>query len=307
MEQFEKRCCALIEAADRLLDRYTKQRRRPGPSWAGRYLYPCLPLLSGLKNLYPPKEREKLQVLEAALMDRWNDLKQRRIPPSPALKRFQTKCQKLTTALPEIPKRWDSPSVLVGALRHPYQLDICREHGFYHVPARYIPNDWLPFSYVAIYQSHNMFPDDCGIMLYGKVQAWKPVRRWQIRELPKSSDELYYRLEVDRWVQLEPPIAAKELPVVHLRTNLFLLTHSLEIPELILKTPEHYVYYQALLTALELGEGIVFRHSGGALHHKSGLFQVQRFGRTVAAFRTEDFEETPAAIFRELMDVLERI
>ena len=75
MERFEKRCCALIEAADRLLDRYTKQRRRPGPSWAGRYLYPCLPLLSGLKNLYPPKEREKLRVLEDALLDRLTDLR----------------------------------------------------------------------------------------------------------------------------------------------------------------------------------------------------------------------------------------
>lgn len=305
MERFEKQCLALLEAADRLLDRYTKQRRRPGPSLAGRYLYPCLPMLSGLKNLYSPQEQRKLHILEEALVERWNDLSKRRIPPCPALKRFQTKCNKLLAALPETPKYWDSPSVLVGALRHPHQLDICREHKFYHVPARYIPNDWLPFSYVAIYQSHTMFPDDCGIMLYGKVKSWKPVQRWQIRELPKHSDELYYRLEVDSWQQLEPPIAAIELPIVHLRTNLFLLTHSLETPGLILKTPEHYVYYQALFASLELGEGIVFRHPGGIVHHKNGLFQIQRFGRTVAAFRTEDFEETPSAIFRELMDILE--
>lgn len=306
MERFEKRCCALIEEADRLLNRYTKQRRRPGPSLAGRYLYPCLPMFSGLKNLFPPKEQNKLQIMEDALMDRLSDLSKRRIPPSTALKRFQSKCQALIAALPEIPDRWDSPSVLVGALRSPHQLDICLEYGFYHIPAKQIPNDWLPFSYVAIYQSYHMFPDDCGVMLYGKVKHWKPVQRWQIRELPKSSDELYYRLEVEHWEQLEPPIAIKEIPIIHLRTNLFLLKNSLETPELTLKTPLHYVYYRALDASISLGDGIVFRHPGGIVRHKSGLFQIHRHGRKIAAFRVEDFTESPASIFRELIDILEK-
>lgn len=306
MERFEKRCCALVDAADELLDRYTKQRRRPGPSLAGRFLYPCLPILCGLKNLFPPKEQKKLQVMEDALLERLVLLRQRRIPPCPGLRRFQFRCQELMAALPEIPKKWDSPSVLVGALRSPHQLDICRDYRFYHVPARQIPNDWLPFSYVAIYQSYTMFPDDCGVMLYGKVKYWKPVQRWQIRELPKNSDELYYRLEVESWQQLEPPIAIKELPIVHLRTNLFLLKHSLETPELILRTPDHYVYYQALNTSLTLGDGTVFRHPGGVVRHKNGLFQIHRHGRKIAAFCVEDFTETPAAIFRELMDILEK-
>lgn len=305
MELFIKRCCAVIEAADQLLERYPKQRRRPGPSLAGRFLYPCLPMLSGLKELSPPKERQKLQILEDNLSDRLVDLRRHRIPPSAALKRFQSKCQRLTASFPEVPKYWDSPSVLVGALRSPHQLDVCREHNFYHIPAKEIPSDWLPFSYVAIYQSHTMFPDDCGIMLYGKVASWKPVQRWQIRELPKNTDELYYRLEVERWQQLEPPIAAKELPIVHLRSNLFLLTHSMETPGLILRTPAHYVYYKALHTALTLGDGTVFRHPGGVVKLKNGLFHVHRFGRKIAAFCAEDFQETPAAIFRELMEVLE--
>lgn len=305
MEHFVKRCCALVEEADLLLQRYPKQRRRPGPSLAGRFLYPCLPMLSGLKDLYPPKEQKKLQLLEDALLDRLMDLRRHRVPFGHALKRFQTHCQKLTTAFPEVPQYWDSPSVLVGALRSPYQLDVCREHNFYHLPAKQIPNDWLPFSYVAIYQSYTMFPDDCGVMLYGKVTSWKPVHRWQIREIPKNSDELYYRLEVDAWKQLEPPIAAQELPIVHLKTNLFLLTHSLETPGLILRTPAHYVYYKALQTALTLGDGTVFRHPGGVVKLKNGLFQIHRMGRKIAAFCAEDFRETPAAIFRELMEVLE--
>ena len=306
MEQFEKHYCALLHAADDLIKRYPKLRSRSNSSLAGRILYPCIPMLSGIKNFLPLKEQKKLQLMEDALLERYIVLKQRRTPPCPALKRFQSRCQELIAALPEIPKRWDSPSVLVGALRSPHQLDVCREHRFYHVPARYIPNDWLPFSYVAIYQSHNMFPDDCGVMLYGKVKYWKPVQRWQIREIPKSSDELYYRLEVDDWEQLEPPIAIKEIPVVHLRTNLFLLKNSLETPELTLKNPLHYVYYHALDTSISLGDGIVFHHQGSIVRHKNGQFQIHRHGRKIAAFCVEDFTETPSVIFRELMDILEK-
>lgn len=306
MERFEKQCCALVRTADELLERHPKLRRRPGPSLAGRILYPCLPVLHGLKDFYPPKEQEKLQVMEEALLERLVLLQQRRIPPCPGLRRFQFRCQALMATLPEIPKYWDSPSVLVGALRSPHQLDICREYRFYHVPARQIPNDWLPFSYVAIYQSYTMFPDDCGVMLYGKVTNWKTVQRWQICELPKNSEELYYRLEVEAWEQLEPPIAIKEIPIVHLRTNLFLLKHSLDTPELTLSTPEYYVYYQALSASLTLGDGIVFRHPGGVVHHNNGLFHIHRLGRKIASFCAEDFTETPNAIFRELMDVLEK-
>lgn len=305
MEQFEKRCCEVVQTADQLLNRYPKLRRRPGSSLAGRILYPCIPVLRGLKDLLPPKEQQKLQVIEDALLEQFLLLKKHRIPPNPMLRRFQLQCQKLLSALPECPKNWDSPTVLVGALSSPHQLDICRECRFYHVPAKQIPNDWLPFFYVAIYQSYHMFPDDCGVMLYGRVKSWKPVPRWQIRELPKNSEELYYRMEVDSWKQLEVPIAVKELPVVHLRTNLFLLLHSREIPELAIKTPEHYVYYQALSASLELGEGTVFRHPGGVVRHKGGLFQICRFGRKIAAFCTEDFIQTPNAIFRELMTALD--
>jgi len=251
-------------------------------------------------------EQKKLQVIEDALLERFIALRQRRIPPCAMLRKLQLHCQKLIDSLPAIPVNWDFPSVLVGALRTPHQLDVCLEHRFYHVPARYIPNDWLPFSYVAIYQSHTMFPDDCGVMLYGKVKYWKPVQRWQIREIPKSSDELYYRLEVDYWEQLEPPIAIKEIPVIHLRTNLFLLKNSLETPELTLKTPLDYVLYRALDASISLGDGIVFRHPGGVVRQKNGLFQIHRRGRRIAAFCVEDFTETPASIFRELMNILEK-
>jgi hypothetical protein len=209
-------------------------------------------------------------------------------------------------ALPKPPEKWDEPSVLVGTLSSPYQLDTCLECSFYHVPARHIPKDWLPISYVAIYQSRNMFPDDCGIRFYGKVKHCMPVRRWQISEIPKDSDELYYRFEIEAWEQLDPPVEVLEIPFKHLLSNLFLLKHSRQTPELALDTPAHYVFYHALHRSLELGEG-TFRHTSGAtVKHRNGLFEVHRRGRKIAAFCTEDFKNTPAGIFRQVIGILEK-
>lgn len=245
-------------------------------------------------------------MMEQALSERLVLLGQRRVPPGSGLMQLRFQCRELMLSLPKCPTVWDSPSVLVGTLRSPHQLDVCLGCGFYHVPACHIPEDRLPVSYVALYQSRSLFPEDCGIRFYGRVKRCIPVRRWQISEIPKNSHELYYRLEVDSWQQLESPVSVREIPFTHLFTNLFLLQHSKETPELSLETPVKYQYCQALRRSLELGDGIVLRHPKGTVRLKNGLFQVHRHGRKIAAFCAEDFIRTPDAIFRELMEVLER-
>lgn len=306
MVQFEERCHILLQTADELLARYPKLRRRPGDSSAGRILYQCLPMLRGFGLFLPPEKCEKFLLMEEALLERYELLKARRVPPCAGLRQLRQQCRKLMLALPDIPPQWDAPSVLVGTLSSPYQLDTCLECNFYHVPARQVPEDWLTVSYVAIYQSRTMFPEDCGIRFYGRIKDCISLRRCQITEIPKDSDELYYRLEVDSWEQLETPVGVREVPFTHLLTNLFLLEHSRETPELLLKTPEDFLFYQALHRSLELGDGTVLRHPGGTVQHKKGLFQVHRRGRKIAAFTTEDFIRTPASIFRQLMKALKK-
>ena len=306
MKQLEDRCHAVLQSADILLARYPRIRRRPGDSLAGRILYPCLPMLQGLQAMLTSEECKKLQIMKEALWERLDLLRKRRIPLCPQLQRFRARCREMLLALPKIPEVWDSPSVLVGTLRSPHQLDICLEYGFYHVPDRQVPADWLPIDYVAIYQSRTMFQEEAGILVYGPVKSCTAVRRREIREIPKHSDGLYYRLDIEHWEQLESPIIVREIPIRHLMTNLFLLTHCQETPELTLKTPENYIFYQALKYARKLGNGTVFRHRRGSVRIKNGLFQVYRHGLKIAAFRVEDFTETPALIFRELMDVLEK-
>ena len=306
MDQLKEYYKALLKTADLLIVRSSGLRRRSGSSPAERILYPCLPLLRGLGDFLTAEDRKQLQQMEEALWERLLALRKQRIPLSPLVHRFHRQCRKFLRALPKVPEHWDSPQVLVGTLRTPEQLDICQEFGFYHVPASQIPEDWVSCPYVAIYQSRTLFPDDCGIYFYGKVKSCTPVRRWKIFEIPKASDDLYYRLDVEYWQQLDLPVTVRELPITHLLTNLFLLQHSMETPELTLKTPRHYLFYQAIGRALELGNGTIFRYKGGSVQLKDKLLQIRRHGRMIASFLVEDFVRTPADIFSQMMDILAR-
>lgn len=312
----EKRCTALLQTGDALLDRYPRQRRRPGDSLAAGPLLNALEQLCGLEDCLEKSDRKWLLPWKSGLEERLYVLRQRRIPPSTDLRRFRAQCRELSRWLIQLRQSeeplldplisWEMPDVLVGSLRRPSQLDICLMHGFYHVPCCQIPQERLPIRYVAIYQSRSLFSDDCGIQFYGRVKRCIPVRRWEISEIPKCSDEWYYRLEVLRWEQLEPPIAVREVPFTHLFTNLFLLTHSQETPELYLNSELEYRYYQSLKAALQRGNGIVLRHPNGKVRLKERTLRVYRGLFPVASFPIGDFQRTPSAVFGKIMGLLEK-
>lgn len=295
----------LLETVDRLLRRYSKPRHRVGSSFAGGKVSEILPGLGDLQEVLP-EYRALFLAMETTLRERMNQLNRRQIPLCPGAYRLKEQCREMLLQMFRVPAVWSSPSVLVGTLRTPAQLEVCLHHGFYHVPACQIPEEWLPIAYVAIYQSRSLFPDDCGIRFYGKVKSCTPVRRRQIQEIPKNSDEWYYRLEILRWEQLECPVAVREIPFTHLLTNRFLLTHSLETPELSLKTPAHYCFYQALRRGVDQ-EDTVLLHPGGKLRLKNGQIQLYRHGRKLTTYSTEAFLMTPYLVFHQLLSQLEQL
>ena len=292
----------LLRSADALLARYPRQRRRGQHSVASRVFSTGVKQLREYAVCLNDEEQKQFFDLDRKLQERLQALEQRRIPPFGM--GLHRQCRDLQDLSAQEPKGWDFPAVLVGALRRPSQLDICLIHGFYHVPVRQIPEDRPPVDYVAIYQSRSLFQEDCGIRFYGKVKCCTVVRRWQISEIPKASEELYYRFEIDQWKQLEKSIQVREVPFTHMFTNVFLLTHGEETPQLFLNTPAEYRYYQSIKHALLRKDGLVFAHPGGNVWLKNGLLQVRYRGRKLAAFRAEDFSSTPGSVFRQLMDVL---
>lgn len=314
MQALKDQCEDLICCADGLLDRYPRQRRRSGLT-----LSPLLKVLKQLRIFSATlslEDQHQLLLWEAALAERLHLLLHRRIPPTSPLRQFRAQCRILSRQLtwlqvsavslldPNIP--WQTPDVLVGSLRRPSQLDICLIHGFYHIPVSMIPRERLPIRYVAIYQSRSLFPEDCGIRFYGLVKRCVPVRRWEISEIPKSSDEWYYRIEVVRWEQLKNPIAVREVPFTHLFTNHFLLTHSRETPELCLQSEWEYRRFQTLKAALRTDGSMTFRYPGGTLRLNRSTLRIYRGMRPIATYQAEDFHRTPAAVFADILKYLKK-
>ena len=138
---------------------------------------------------------------------------------------------------------WNQRDVLVGALRNRAQLDTCLKYKFYHIPASKIKDADLPIHYVAIYQSINIFGREAGIRYYGEVTKTSAVKRRDIREIPKNSDEAYYRFEIKEWKELNIPLVAKEVRDFPFFTNMFLLQHCPDVPDLHISSEEEYRLY----------------------------------------------------------------
>ena len=57
---------------------------------------------------------------------------------------------------------WAVRDVLVGTMRSPQQLDICRKDCFYYIPAERLQDSDFPVRYVALYQSQYVFGAQAG-------------------------------------------------------------------------------------------------------------------------------------------------
>ena len=141
---------------------------------------------------------------------------------------------------------WSLRDVLVGSLRNRAQLDICLKKRFYHIPVSRIKDSNLPVHYVAIYQSINLFGKESGIRYYGMVTKTSIVKRREILHIPKQSDEDYYLFEIKEWKSLTVPLKAKEIREFPFFTNMFLLQHCPDVPDLHIKSEEEYRLYTEL-------------------------------------------------------------
>ena len=206
---------------------------------------------------------------------------------------------------------WDTRDVLVGGLGNRRQLEINLRHRFYHIPARQIRETDLPVRTVALYQSKRLFGTNAGVRYYGDVIRCTLVRRRDISESPKESDDLYYRLDVKEWKELSKPIQPKEIPLLNLFTNRFLLEHCSEVPELKLRSEEEYRLYHELKRALnsteinEEGKDTGFRFHDALVIFEDGKINVYRNGTIVEQKSVDAFSKSPSAVFRGIQKAIE--
>ena len=201
---------------------------------------------------------------------------------------------------------WTTRDVLVGSMRDQKQLDICLQHKFYHIPVGELRDSDFPIRTVALYQSKNLFGVQAGIRYYGDVISCTKVFRKEIAEIPKNSDEFYYRFEIKEWLPLRIKINPKEFGFVKLFTNRFLLEHSSEIPELKLRSEEEYRLYYELKRALNNTEindsdkDIRFHYDDAIVAFEDGNINVYKNNKLIEQKTVESFSRSPNAVFRLL-------
>ncbi len=202
---------------------------------------------------------------------------------------------------------WNTRDVLIGDLRSVEQLNVCLEHKFYHTPVSQVKDENLPIRYVALYQSSRLFGAGAGIRYYGEVKSCRRVRRREIHYLPKASNELYYYLEVKEWKTLSKPIAIKERSMGRQFTNMFLLEHSSEAPELGIRSEAEYRLFSELKRALNSteinddGTDIGFIFGDATIAFEDGKIHVYRDKRVISEHDISDFSRAPNAVFRDLL------
>lgn len=140
-------------------------------------------------------------------------------------------------------------NTLVGAMSSPRQFGIALKRKFYHIPAVLVEEYPIP-KYIALYQSQQMFGNEvAGVKYYGEVKKCTLMKRSRIREIPKKSNEMYFKFKVKEWKRLDIPVASKELGFVRLFTSFFLLQNVDEISSLTILDAYEFSLYKLLKKA----------------------------------------------------------
>ena len=199
---------------------------------------------------------------------------------------------------------WETRDVLIGDFRTTAQFNACRANNFYYVPVSKVDDKNLPIRYVALYQSKNLFGAESGIRYYGKVKSCTRKMRKDIQFIPKESDEWYYYFEVKGWKPLSKPIVIKERGMGRQFTNMFLLEHSAEAPELSIRSEAEYRLFSEMKRALNSteinddGSDIGFVFGDATIVFEEGKIHVYRNRKVIDEHEIQQFNRTPNAVFR---------
>ena len=186
---------------------------------------------------------------------------------------------------PKDSDEWTDKNVLVGSLRTRNQLDICLSNNFYHVPKERIDNH-SSVEYIAIYQSKNLFGEYSGIYHWGRVIKSEVLKRCEITEIPKKSDEAYIKFTIDKWYRLDRPIISTGGGSLFGYTNLFMLFRATDIYQLYFDDFEEYKLFAALNQAISEGyNNVVYKYKSVhilikdeyiiVIHNKNEIFKMK--------------------------------
>ena len=197
--------------------------------------------------------------------------------------------------------------VLVGTLRDRNQFNISLNHKFYHIPKNQINLSKHNIRYIALAQSKKVFQEEAGILWYGKVKSIEPVKRSDITEIPKDSDDIYYRFEIEEWIKLPRKIEVTGYQVRSFSyTSFYLLTHAETVSEICIKSREEFRLWKELkrydrnLRVDEEGKVESFVLGNTAYVINDDEIRAINKGKD-KTIRKKDFEKSPVKSLKKLL------
>lgn len=205
---------------------------------------------------------------------------------------------------------WSKRDVLVGTMKNEIQLQSILSTKEYFVDASLIKDSSFPIRYVALYQPKASFGSNARIEFYGEVKSVERVPKGTVRPRLGKTDRDIYVLSVVEWTRLPRPIEPKEVGTRVMFTNLFLLQHSSEVPELYLNSEEEFrMFYElkrrtaaTVLNSDDNVEGIAV--GDYVIVFDQGDILLTSNGKIKEKFAVIEFAKRPNLVFRSLLDKL---
>ncbi|MGO4890393.1 DUF2357 domain-containing protein [Anaerobacillus sp. MEB173] len=217
-------------------------------------------------------------------------------------------------------EEWQSSleeKVLVGMVPYEQNYKVHLVYKFYHVPVKQLRKGWQEVEYVALYPRKGAAKQN-GITCYGKIKDVKVVRRSDIRELPKRSDEEYVRFEVEEWKPLKEVIRPVRYGIrVYAMTTLETLLDAKELPEIFMKSKAEVTLWRMLRrlsnrVQMELDDRYLDTASEIKSYQIKNLTVSVEGGQLLVSNRqvrkTVDLvllERQPSVVFKELVGMVE--
>ena len=144
-------------------------------------------------------------------------------------------------------------------------------------------------------------------MWYGKVKSIEPVKRSDITEILKDSDEIYYRFEIEEWIKLPRKIEVAGYQVRSFSyTSLYLLTHAETVSETCIKDKEEFRLWKELkrydrnLNVDEAGKVKSFVLGNTAYVINGDTIRAINDGEDKTIMK-KDFEKSPVKSLKKLL------
>ncbi|REJ07738.1 restriction endonuclease-like protein [Halobacillus trueperi] len=220
---------------------------------------------------------------------------------------------------------WESSldeKVLVGVVNDHKRLTAHLQHRFYHIPLKQLKKGWQEAKHIALYITQKAAENGSsnGITYYGEITNVDIVKRFELKEVPSRSQELYVKFTVKEWDSLPKTIRPVGYGIqVYTLTTLTMLQHAKDLPELFMKSNTELKLWRFLRrysnkvqtildhTHLDNSTGV---KSFGIGHnvieldesHNRLVIHDSHGNQTVESLK--DFKRTPVPIYKKIQKVL---